>query len=238
VTEQTTGTGAAVRQLFDAKASGWSSKYGAGGRLTGRLAQLATAVQGQVPAGASVLDLGCGTGDLARYLARAGLLVTGCDISMEMLQRAARADPAGTVAWAALDPAWRILPFADGAFDVIVVSSVLEYVEEPIVVLRECARVLQSGGTLLCTIPDLRSPVRWLEWLAGIGARSPVAGALGRCQLRLNSYLTYLQLSRQRHSLRWWRTAGGHTALLWVALPTATSKRSPLRLLRFVKADC
>ena len=34
-----------VRTLFDTKAAGWPAKYAAGGRLTGRLAQLAGAVR-------------------------------------------------------------------------------------------------------------------------------------------------------------------------------------------------
>ena len=111
-----------------------------------------------------MLDLGCGTGELARHLAAAGLRVTGCDISAEMLARLPRPIPTGAVEWVPLDPGWQTLPFESASFDAVVAASVLEYVDEPAAVLRECARVLRPGGVVLCTVPDLTHPVRWLEW--------------------------------------------------------------------------
>jgi predicted TPR repeat methyltransferase len=56
---------AQVRKLFDAKAATWSAKYAPGERLTGRLAELARAVEEQTRTGTRVLDLGCGTGEAA-----------------------------------------------------------------------------------------------------------------------------------------------------------------------------
>jgi hypothetical protein len=54
-----------VRQLFETKAATWSSKYTPDGRLAGRLTRLSRAVTHHVPAGGSILDLGCGTAELA-----------------------------------------------------------------------------------------------------------------------------------------------------------------------------
>ena len=71
-----------VRALFDSKAAGWPGKYAADGRLAGRLAALTAAVRGRVPAGGELLDLGCGSGDLARHLAAEGYRVTGCDANV------------------------------------------------------------------------------------------------------------------------------------------------------------
>ena len=93
-----------MRLLFDAKAGSWAAKYAPQGRLAGRLTQLAYAVGYHVPAGGRVLDLGCGTGELARQLAAAGLRVTGCDISANMLSQAAAADPDGAAEWVPLRP--------------------------------------------------------------------------------------------------------------------------------------
>jgi SAM-dependent methyltransferase len=225
-----------VRQLFDAKAAAWPSKYAQDGRLVGRLNRLASAVSYHVPAGASVLDLGCGTGELAAAIAAAGMRVTGCDISPEMLHRAAAAGPSGpsgAVGWVQLDPAWRRLPLRSGAFDAVVASSVLEYVHDPTAVLRECGRVLRPGGVVLCTVPDPRHPVRRLERLLEVAARIPLARSAGRRWPRLDNYLTYLRISRQRHSSRWWHAAAARADLLDVRYAANSAERSPLRLLTF-----
>jgi ubiquinone/menaquinone biosynthesis C-methylase UbiE len=237
VNDETASSTAQVRQLFDAKAQTWSAKYAPGGRLTGRLARLAAAVEEQTRAGTRVLDLGCGTGDLAVCLAAANRRVTGCDISMEMLDHAAQAYRAEAVEWARLEPNWRRLPFRDGTFDAIVASSILEYLDNPVAVLRECARVLQPSGMLLCTIPDLRHPVRWLEFLVSLVACGPLGKVLCQRRTRLGSYVTYLRISQQRHSSRWWRAAAIRADLRACPVPAVAAERAPLRLLGFVKAD-
>jgi ubiquinone/menaquinone biosynthesis C-methylase UbiE len=242
MTDRTADVALQVRGLFDAKAAAWPSKYAPGGRLAGRLTRLADAVAYHVPAGGSVLDLGCGTGELAIALATSGMRVTGCDISPEMLRRAAAAtavpadpaSPASPVDWVQLNPGWRRLPFEGETFHAVVASSVLEYVDEPTAVLRECHRVLRQRGVVVCTVPDLRHPVRWLEWLLGVTARMPVARVVGRRWPRLSSYLSYLQISRQRHFSRWWRAVGARADLL-TAARTADAGRSPLRLMTYDK---
>jgi SAM-dependent methyltransferase len=238
------GATAPVRVLFDAKAATWAAKYAPGGALTGRRSRLTAAVSAQAGPGARVLDLGCGSGDLARHLAEAGLRVTGCDISRRMLEQAERADPAGT--WVTLDPAWRVLPFGAGAFSAVIASSVLEYVTDPVAVLRECARVLVPGGAVLCTVPDTRHPVRWLEWPAArcaallgpvlgpvLGPRAAASGGSSGRAARLRGYVGYLQVSRHRHSARWWAAAAGRAGLLPAAVPGPPGVREPLRLLGF-----
>jgi SAM-dependent methyltransferase len=223
-----------VLRLFEAKAAGWAAKYAPDGPLTGRLASLSAAVSWHARAGDLVLDLGCGTGELARALAAGGLRVTGCDISPQMLLRAAR-DPggpgAGSAGWVRLEPGWRSLPFASRAFDVVVASSVLEYVDAPAAVLRECARVLRPGGVVLYTVPDLRHPVRWAEWVAWRLAGRAGAPA-GARRSRWDGYVAYLRASRQRHRLRWW-LAASRLAGLHQAPYQAVGGRSTLRLLAF-----
>jgi ubiquinone/menaquinone biosynthesis C-methylase UbiE len=231
MTDRTADVAVQVRQLFDAKAAAWPSKYTPDGRLAGRLTRLAGAVTYRVPAGGSVLDLGCGTGELASAVAAAGLRATACDISSEMLHRAAAADPSGAVNWVQLDPDWQVLPFGPQTFDAVVASSVLEYVDDPTAVLRECCRVLRPGGVVLCTIPDPHHPIRRLEWLLGHAGRIRVVRVAGRCWPRLDGYLAYLRISRQRHSSRWWNAAGARAGL--TSQPTSATPRAPLLLVTF-----
>jgi SAM-dependent methyltransferase len=222
-----------VRSLFDSKAAGWPGKYAADGRLAGRLTQLAAAVRVLTAPGGKLLDLGCGSGDLARHLAAAGYRVTGCDISPRMLEHAAAADHELAVNWSSLEPGWRELPFAAASLDTVVASSVLEYVADPVGVLAECARSLRPGGVLLCTVPRLSHPVRWVECPLGLAARTPLASGARLLGKRGTQYLAYLRTSRQRHPVGWWHAAAARAGLVPQAGPPAA--REPLRLLAFTR---
>jgi len=222
-----------VRALFDTKAIGWPGKYAPAGRLAGRLTQLTAAVRDLTAIGGEVLDLGCGSGELARHLAEAGFLVTGCDIAPQMLRQAEAADQRQQVSWIRLDPRWRTLPFAPRSLDAVVAASVFEYVPDPLAVLRECARVLRPGATLLCTVPDQTHPVRWLEYPLSLAARTPLASVAGAAWPRLGRYVTYLRISRQRRTARWWQETAKQAGLRPVPLAGRRPSRGPLRLLTF-----
>ena len=237
VADPTANIGVQVRQLFDSKASTWSAKYAPGGRLIGRLTRFTAALSYHVPVRGDVLDLGCGTGELASAVAAAGMRSTGCDISAEMLDRAAAADPAGAVDWVQLDPGWQVLPFTSETFDAVVAASVMEYVDDPTAVLRECHRVLRPGGVVLCTVPDQHHPIRWLEWLLKMADRMPMVRLPGRRWPRLDTYLACLRMSRQRHSARWWHAAGARADMLDIRYGAYAAERSTLRLLTFQRPD-
>jgi SAM-dependent methyltransferase len=115
----------------------------------------------------------------------------------------------------------------------VIASSVFEYVDDPVAVLRECRRVLRPAGIVLCTVPDQRYPVRWLEQLIATLAREPALGAACRYWPRLGAYLAYLRISRQRHSARWWQAAALRADLLNAPHLPGLAERSPLRLLTF-----
>ncbi len=222
-----------VRSLFDSKAAGWPGKYAADGRLAGRLTRLSATVRVLTAPGGELLDLGCGSGDLARHLAAGGYRVTGCDISPRMLEQAAAADHGHAVHWAVLEPGWRTLPFTSASLDTVVASSVLEYVADPVMVLAECARVLRPDGVLLVTVPRLAHPVRWAEWPLGLAARTPLAGPVGLGGPRAAQYLAYLRMSRQRHLVRWWHAAAAHAGLIPQAGQPAA--HDPLSLLAYAR---
>jgi len=236
-----------VRALFDAKAARWPAKYEPGGPLACRLSQLARAVGELAPPGGELLDLGCGSGELARHLAASGYRVTGCDIAPAMLREAALADARHAVRWVRLEPGWQALPCAEGSLDAVVSASVLEYVPDPCAVLAECARALRPGGVLVCTVPDMAHPVRWLEWplrLLSLGGATPRTPRGPRAAARwqkppsyrtaaLRQYVAYLRSSRQRRRVGWWYGAARRAGLELV--PTAPTRRAPLRLLVFVR---
>ena len=137
---------------------------------------------------ASVLDVGCGTGQLAHRLrARFGGRVAGCDFSAGMLHEAATRD--GRIDWVQGD-ATR-LPFDAGRFDAVVSTQAFHWFPDQDAALAEIARVLRPGGRLVVTVvaPPLAAirrlaattsrllgqPLRWLP--AGeLGRRVEAAG--------------------------------------------------------------
>ena len=96
------------------------------------------------------LDLGCGTGQLARMLASRLQRLICVDQSPNMLERARTALDKSD----ARDVQFRIgalehLPLRDGEVDTVVASMILHHMPEPVVALREMHRVLRPGGVLL-----------------------------------------------------------------------------------------
>lgn len=100
--------------------------------------------------GRRVLDAGCGSGALSFALRAKGALVTGFDSSPVMVELARQRlgeDADLQVADISLP-----LPFADGAFDDVVVSLVLHYLQDWTAPLSELRRVLKPGGRLLLSV--------------------------------------------------------------------------------------
>jgi SAM-dependent methyltransferase len=100
-----------------------------------------------IETGDRVLDVGCGTGVLAReVVGRVGRegQVVGLDLNEGMLAVAARTEP--EIEWRQGDAA--SLPFEDASFDVVVSQFALMYFPERVSSLREMWRTLASGGRL------------------------------------------------------------------------------------------
>lgn len=95
--------------------------------------------------GLAVLDLGCGTGRHAVWLAAAGAAVTAIDFSEGMLAEARRKPGAAAVRLLTHD-LHEPLPFADGAFDLVVSGLVLEHLRDLPRFFGEARRVLRAGG--------------------------------------------------------------------------------------------
>jgi demethylmenaquinone methyltransferase/2-methoxy-6-polyprenyl-1,4-benzoquinol methylase len=94
-----------------------------------------------LPARSTVLDLACGTGDLALVAIRSGCRVIGCDLSAGML--AARHPGVPAVQADAL-----ALPLASGSVDGVVCGYALRNFTDLAHSLAEAARVLRPGGRI------------------------------------------------------------------------------------------
>jgi 2-polyprenyl-3-methyl-5-hydroxy-6-metoxy-1,4-benzoquinol methylase len=104
-----------------------------------------------VSPGDRVLDLGCGQGDLTAVLAEIGAHASGVDVAEAALARARRRHPQLSFDLAPIDGP---LPLADGGFDVVWASEVIEHVADTARWLSEVRRVLAPAGRLLVTTPN------------------------------------------------------------------------------------
>ncbi|MEV6295722.1 class I SAM-dependent methyltransferase [Streptomyces sp. NPDC051896] len=100
--------------------------------------------------GRRILDAGCGSGPLSAALRDRGAVVTGIDAGAAMLALARRrlGDDVALHVADLRDP----LPFDDGAFDDVVASLVLHYLEDWGPTLAELRRVLRPGGRLIASV--------------------------------------------------------------------------------------
>ncbi len=101
----------------------------------------------------SILSLGCGTGELERFLTQEGHRVVGLDLTLEMLARAANL---GSTRLVRADA--HALPFRAACFDAIVLPESIGHLELSRA-MSEMARVLQTGGRLLLTNYSAHRPV-------------------------------------------------------------------------------
>jgi len=95
--------------------------------------------------GRAALDLGCGTGRHALWLAAHGAAVTAVDFSEGMLAAARRKPGAEAIRFLVHDLTTP-LPLSDGVFDVVVSGLLLEHLPDLGGFFREARRVLRAGG--------------------------------------------------------------------------------------------
>ena len=102
-----------------------------------------------LPAGTTVLDVGCGIGGSSRILAKEyNLEVTGVTISPQQVARATELTPEGVTAKFAVDDAMA-LSFPDASFDVVWSIEAGPHMPDKSTFARELLRVLKPGGILV-----------------------------------------------------------------------------------------
>jgi len=143
----------------------WELKYQRA-TFKNRLHALLSLLCGNGPATGKWLDAGCGTGILSRRLAERGCDVIGVDASPKMIEvakRLARSGPVVDKLGFHVIETIEKLDLPDSAFDGIVCSSVVEYLDNPAEAISEFARLLKPGGLLLVSVPNRMSFLRLVE---------------------------------------------------------------------------
>lgn len=131
---------------YDRVADGYDQRWS--GYIRRTLAFLRTSVS--IVPSATVLDVGCGTGEFERLLLREHpqQSVVGVDLSEKMLAIARRkCNDCPSVTFVKANAA--ALPFPDRCFDLIVSASAFHYFDRPLASLAEMRRVAKPGGSVV-----------------------------------------------------------------------------------------
>jgi ubiquinone/menaquinone biosynthesis C-methylase UbiE len=107
----------------------------------------------------SLLDLGCGKGNLLTLLNSRERRLAGADLSPEMLKLArARLDDSVDLKLADSET----LPWGSGGFDAITCTDSFHHYPRPEKVLREMHRILKLGGHIVIADPWAPATFRWI----------------------------------------------------------------------------
>lgn len=145
-----------TREYFDQVAEQWDDMRR---RFFGEGVRRASIAAARVGPGMTVADVGTGTGFLAELALDAGARVIGVDFSDGMLAQVTSRFAGRSFEARRGDTA--ALPLADGEADAVLANMVLHHAEDPPAAIREMARALKPGGTLVITDADTHTH----EWL-------------------------------------------------------------------------
>jgi ubiquinone/menaquinone biosynthesis methyltransferase len=153
-----------------------------------------------VQAGERVLDLACGTGDLAFGSAARGARVTGLDLTPRMIAIARErardlTNPTNLISWLAGDMC--ALPVAGAAFDAVTTGYGLRNVPDLPGALREIHRALRPGGRV-CSL-DFDKPESPLIRAVYLGYLTVVGSTLGWVLHRDPDTYRYIPASIRRY---------------------------------------
>lgn len=122
---------------------------------------------GLIPSASRVLDLGCGTGELlAHLMSEADCAGTGVEIDDDAVLAAISLG----VPVIELDIDNQLDEFADGSYDVVVLSRTIQTIRRPVEVLQHMRRI---GSTLIVSVPNFGQLRNRLRLLRGRMPMSP-----------------------------------------------------------------
>jgi 2-polyprenyl-3-methyl-5-hydroxy-6-metoxy-1,4-benzoquinol methylase len=124
-------------------------------------------------AGRRILDLGCGPGEIAVRCARQGAEVFGVDVSRDALRLSAKRAADNNVKLALFEFDGRRVPFADSFFDSIVLSDVVEHVDDQTLncLFKECQRLLKPDGHVVIHTSPTRNAILFAKALKKISIK-------------------------------------------------------------------
>jgi SAM-dependent methyltransferase len=148
-----------------------------------------------LPAAATVLELGCGTGLTSTALAAGGLSVIATDRTIGMLLDARRQADDSRVGLDIAQVDAHALAFSAAAFDLLVALGVVPWLHSPRMALVECARVVRPGGYLVVSADNRARLVHLLD-----PRFNPL---LARTRARARSLVGRAIAPGLRHKLHW-----------------------------------
>lgn len=207
-----------TKGFFDDLADGWSKRYADDPAMFARSERFYSSLINLQKPGTKVLDFGCGSGLVAKYLSQNGYVVTGVDVSSEMIVRANSHIETPDLEFKVY-PGSGPLPFEAGTYDAVISSSVFEYLPDPEIVLLEFRRILKHGGLLLLTVPDMRNGLRKKESVKrSLCLFPPFHFLLKRSRWREG--IEYLRLSCNRFSIEEWERILGRAGFEVLTVPS------------------
>jgi ubiquinone/menaquinone biosynthesis C-methylase UbiE len=111
-----------------------------------------------LPAGARVVDLGCGSGVFTEVLQRRGYCCTGVDLSPKMIAIARNKFPKIEFIEGDVEQ----LQFSDGRFDGVLLSGLIHHLPNPSRCASEVFRILRSDGRFVAFDPNRMNPFMYL----------------------------------------------------------------------------
>lgn len=152
--------------FHDARAARFDEGYQRSPAFQERFATWACAMAAVIRRGDDVLDAGCGSGVFAFEAARLGGRVAAFDASEAMIDLCQAKQVEAGVVNVAFAQARLEDERPPGSWDVVLCSSVLEYVADFDTALMSLARLLRPGGRLIVSVPNADSLYRRVERLA------------------------------------------------------------------------
>jgi SAM-dependent methyltransferase len=161
----------------------------------------------EVLPGCQLLDVGCGSGQLALWAARDGATVTGVDIAANLVRRAQARANAERLRARFVEGDAEALPFEDCAFDVVTSLIGAMFAPRPELVAQELLRVCSPGGTIAMANWTAEGfPGQMFKtiakFIAPSGMPAPVMwGDESVVRKRLGGGVTELKMKRRYYSL-------------------------------------